>query len=160
MKTPFLFPNAFKPVGWILFVPAFLLSVSISVFNIHTEDYLVCRVFAFANENFLGSVTNSFSFIENSIVDELCLLCLIVGGIFVCFSRLKNEDEFISKIRYESLVWATYCNYGIVLFLTFFIYGTPFLNVLFYNTFTLILFFIIRFHYKLYQLRKVSENEE
>jgi hypothetical protein len=59
-----------------------------------------------------------FKFIENSILDEILTIGIIVGGILVGFSKLKEEDEMISKIRYESLVWATYLNYAIILFLT------------------------------------------
>ncbi|WP_146185021.1 hypothetical protein [Flavobacterium pallidum] len=157
---PFLLPNPFKKIGWILFIPAFLVSLYISIFNINTDNYLVCRVFTLVNDDNIFSKSQAFAFINNSIVDELLLFCLIIGGIFICFSRLKNEDELISKIRHESLVWAVYVNYGIILFLAMFIYGFPFLNVLFYNTFTMIFFFIIRFHYKLYQLKKDTSDEE
>ncbi len=65
----------------------------------------------------------------------------------------------ISKIRYESLVWATYLNYGIILFFTLFIFGLPYLNVLFYNMFTLLLFFIIRFHYMIYKSNTSNHDE-
>lgn len=85
---------------------------------------------------------------------------MILGGILIGFSKLQDEDEMISKIRYESLVWATYFNYGLILFFTLFIYGIPYLNILFYNMFTLLLFFIIRFHYMIYKLNKVNQDDE
>lgn len=159
MKTPFLFPNYFKTVGWFLFVPAFIASLCLSIFNVSTDQYWVVKVFALVNDEIMQE-SKYFSFVQNSIVDEVLMFCLIIGGVFICFSKLKNEDEFISKIRYESLVWAVYVNYSIILLLAFFIYGFSFLNVLFYNTFTMIFFFIIRFHYKLYQLKKSTTDEE
>ncbi|AWA28594.1 hypothetical protein HYN48_00025 [Flavobacterium magnum] len=159
MKTPFLFPNSFKRIGWILFIPAFALCLYFSVMNVDTDALLQVNVFALLNDGLFGE-SKYFGVIRNSIIDELLLFCLIIGGIFICFSKLKREDEFISRIRYESLVWAVYINYGIVLLLAATIYGLPFMNVLFYNTFTMIFFFIIRFHYKLYQLKKAATDEE
>ncbi|QBZ98089.1 hypothetical protein [Flavobacterium sangjuense] len=159
MKTHFLFPNKFKKLGWLLFVPSFIASLIISIANLNIEKYWVVKVFAFT-ETGIMSQDNYFSVIQNSIVDEVLLFSLIIGGILVGFSKLKIEDEFTSKIRYESLVWATYLNYGLILFFTIFVYGFSYLNVLFFNTFTLLLFFIIRFHYLIYKLNKTSNDDE
>lgn len=159
MKTHFLFPNQFKTLGWILFVPSFVAALVISFLNINTDNYLKIKVFAMFTDE-LFSKNKFFTIIENSVVDELLLFGLIVGGILIGFSKLKIEDEFTSKIRYESLVWATYLNYGLILFFTAFVFGMSYLNVLFYNTFTLLLFFIIRFHYQIYKLNKASNHDE
>ena len=104
MKTHFLFPNKFKTLGWILFIPSFLFSLLISIMDINTDNYLKIKVFALFNDEMFHS-NQYFSMIENSIVDELLLFGLIIGGILISFSKLKIEDEFTSKIRYESLVW-------------------------------------------------------
>lgn len=159
MKTHFLFPNKFKTLGWILFIPAFVITLIISIMNINVENTLNINVFALANDEIFGQ-HEFFSVIKNSIVDELLLFGLIIGGVLIGFSKLKIEDEFTSKIRYESLVWATYLNYGLILFFTAFVFGMSYLNVLFYNTFTLLLFFIIRFHYQIYKLNKASKHDE
>lgn len=159
MKTHFLFPNKFKTLGWILFVPCVLVLLSNSLFHLELDDYLNVKVVAIYQES-IGEVSGFFTIITNSITDELLTFGIIVGGILVGFSKLKVEDEMISKIRYESLVWATYLNYGLILFFTLFIYGMPYLNVLFYNMFTLLLFFIIRFHYMIYKLNKTTNDDE
>ena len=159
MKTHFLFPNKFKKVGWMLFVPSVIASVYISVANLSIDKYWVVKVFAFSETGILGP-NKYFTLIKNSIVDESLLFSLIIGGILIGFSKLKIEDEFTSKLRYESLVWATYLNYGLILFFTIFVFGFSYLNVLFFNTFTLLLFFITRFHYLIYKLNKTSNDEE
>lgn len=158
MKSHFLFPNQFKKIGWLLFVPSVIATFFISVLNISTDDYLHVTVFSFYQDT-IGEVQGFFKFIKNSIVDEIVTIGMIVGGILVGFSKLKEEDEMISKVRYESLVWATYLNYGIILFFTLFLFGLPYLNVLFYNMFTLLLFFIIRFHFMIYKLNKTNHDE-
>ena len=158
MKTHFLFPNQFKNLGWLLFIPSVLATLIISVLNISTDEYLNISVFSIYQDS-IGEIPGFFKFIKNSILDEILTISIIVGGILVGFSKLKEEDEMISKIRYESLVWATYLNYAIILFFTLFIFGLPYLNVLFYNMFTLLLFFIIRFHYMVYKLNIANYDE-
>ena len=71
-----------------------------------------------------------------------------------------NEDEFIEKLRMTSLLWAVFVNYILLLVSFLFIYGTAFLNVMIYNMFTVLIIFIARFNYILYQNRKSVEYEE
>lgn len=161
MKNHFLFPNSFKKIGWILFVPSLIFSLYLlTIDDGFTIDALDFDVLAIYNDGFFKSDDAFFKIIENNIGDELYVIGLIVGGLLIGFSKLKNEDEMISKIRYESLVWATYLNYGIIILLTIFFYGIGYYSILMFNTFTLLLFFIIRFHYKIYQLNKTNNDDE
>lgn len=161
MKNHFLFPNSFKKIGWILFVPSFIFSLYIlTIDDSFTIDALNINVLATYNDGLFKSDNAFFKIIENNIGDELYVIGLIVGGILIGFSKLKNEDEMISKIRYESLVWATYFNYAIIILFTIFFFGIGYYSILMFNTFTLLLFFIIRFHYKIYQLNKISNDDE
>lgn len=159
MKTHFLFPNQFKIIGWLLFVPSIILVISLLLSRISIDDYLQVKVFAIYADKFMGKQT-FLKVITNGILDEILTITTIVGGLLVGFCKMKTEDEMISKIRYESLVWSTYLNYGLILFFTIFIYGIPYMNVLIHNLFTLLLFFIIRFHYMIFKLNKVSKDEE
>lgn len=159
MQTRFLFPNQFKLVGWILFVPSILLVITLSLSGVSIDEYLQVKVFALYADEFLGEPT-FLKVITNGILDEILTITTIVGGLLVGFSKMKTEDEMISKIRYESLVWSTYLNYGLILFFTIFIYGVFYMNVLIHNLFTLLLFFIIRFHFMIYKLNKASSDEE
>ncbi len=158
MKTHFLFPNKYKIIGWILFIPSLIIELLAIVTDSNLDMYLNVKVLALYQDSF-GDKSHFFSIIDNSISDELLTVGLIIGGLLICFSKLKNEDEYISKIRYESLVWSTYLNYGLIVFFTIFLYGMPYLNVLFYNMFTLLFFFIIRFHYMIYKLKTTSDDE-
>ncbi len=163
MKTHFLFPNKYQKIGWILLLPSIVLIIIISALGTNIDDYLdnffnVTTVALYQES--IGQKSSFFCLVKNSVLDEILTISSIVGGILVGFSKLKNEDEYISKIRYESLVWATYLNYGLIVFFTIFIFGMPYLNVLFYNMFTLILFFIIRFHFMIYKLNKSISDDE
>ncbi len=153
MKTNYLLPNRFKKIGWFLFIPGIILGILYLMYEPHPK-FLNVTVFAIAKSLF------EFSFIKNNVFDEITGLLLIIGPIFIAFSREKSEDEYISKIRLESLLWATYLNYLIVILAFIFVYDIGFYWVLLLNMFTLLFFFIIRFTWALHKSKKQIRDEE
>ncbi len=158
MKTNYLFSNRYKKVGWLLFIPGFILGLvflicqsEISLFNF--------KVFSI-EEQAIFSDTNFFSILENNILNELSSILIISGALLIAFSKEKSEDEFISKIRLESLLWATYINYAILLLAIIFVFDTTFLWVLVLNMFTLLIFFLIRFKWALKKSKNQISDEE
>jgi Ca2+-dependent lipid-binding protein len=85
---------------------------------------------------------------------------LILGLAFVAFSRERSEDEFIARIRLESLLRATYLNYGILLLTIVFMYGSAFFMVLVFNMFTILVFFIVHFNLALAKARRNLRTDE
>ena len=89
MKSNFLLPNRFKPVGWIVFFIGFLLSVL--CICLQDTDILQTKVFAlFYNIGILG--VGFCGIVENSILDEIAAVMIIIGGVLIMFSKEKNED--------------------------------------------------------------------
>lgn len=159
MKTNFLFPHTLKKPSLVFLALSFLGLIFVLNFNDDEAVQLQVKVFAFMNDqDFKGPFY--FNWTKNNILDEITMLLFIVSGLIFAFSKEKIEDEMVAKIRLESLVWATYLNYGILAFCILFIYGLPFLNVMMYNMFTLLIFFIIRFHWMLYKTAKLTTDEE
>jgi hypothetical protein len=158
MKTKLLFPNRFKRIGWILLVPSTILGILIIFFDFSFE-FLDLNVFAIFSDSFFGPDT-IFGFEKNNITDEITGILFIIGAIFVAFSRERNEDEFIAKTRLESLVWATYINYAILIFCFIFFYSTGFFLVMIINMFTILIFFIFRFYLILYITNKSLGHEK
>lgn len=159
MKTNYLFPNSFKKSSGLLFLISLLGIIFIPTIN--KDDNVIelqTNVFALFYDE--GLKTKSMSWVKDDIFPELLGIVLILSGLIFAFSKEKTEDEMIAKIRIESLVWATYFNYGVLLFCIIFIYGIPFLSVLSYNIFSLLFFFIIRFHWMLYKNTKINDYEE
>ncbi|MCX6279994.1 MAG: hypothetical protein NT004_18165, partial [Bacteroidetes bacterium] len=97
---------------------------------------------------------------ETDIQPDIIGILLIIGCLFVAFSRLKVEDEYIMKIRLESLVWATCVNFILLIFAIIAIWGTDFLVVMEYNMVTTLILFVIRFHYVLFLSKKIQGNEK
>ena len=96
---------------------------------------------------------------NDNFTNELAGILIIVGGIFVAFSKEKKEDEYIAKIRLESLLWATYVTFAIQILCLLFFYGLTYLNSMIINMFTLLIVFIVRYNFIIYR-SKFKSNEE
>ncbi len=158
MKTNYLFLHAWKKPGWALFILGILFGIYY-LFVQSEPPFFNVRLFALANGPFMNPYT-FFTVVNTNALDEIIAVLLLVGGILIAFSKEKKEDEFIAKIRLESLVWATYVNYAILLIAVLFFFDLAFLWVLVFNIFTLLFFFIIRFNWLLYKSKKGLQNEE
>ena len=159
MKTNYLFPHKFKWISGILFI------VSISIMlcwiiepDIFKDIEIKSKVFAIAETAFMGDNVY-FGIIDTNILDELLMATVIISGLVFAFSKEKIEDEMTSKIRLESLAWATYANYLIFLFCVLFIYGMVFLNIIMFAFFTHLLFFILRFNWEIYKFNRTTNEE-
>lgn len=160
MKTNYLFPNRFKRIGWFIFFPSIILGIIWLLFLRNSDlPWFSFKVPALIDD-VLFSETRFFVITEAVIMKEVLAIILIISSLLVAFSKEKYEDEYIMRVRFESLLWATYVNYLVLLFTILFIYGTIFLDVLIVNMFTLLLFFIFRFNWKLHKLKIELNNEK
>ncbi|MGV6831701.1 MAG: hypothetical protein ACWA5P_09090 [bacterium] len=156
MYTKYLLSNKFKRIGW------FLLTVSIATgILLYTDllesELLKVKVLSIYHEGFMSSNDGFFRIVENGILDEIVAILIIIGGLLVGFSKEKIEDEYIYQLRKESLIWAIIANYVILLLAIVFVYDMTFFNVLIFNMFTPLIFFIIRFNFLKY---KSAQHEE
>ena len=145
MKTNYLLPNKYKKVGWILFLLVIFFYI---ILGITQYDGILFQTKVLSILNYDGYTDESFfKIITNDIKDEIIASLMILGGLLIGFTREKIEDEFIYKLRNDSLVWAIIFNYVILLITIVFIYDTDFFSVMVYNMFTPLIFFIIRFNF-------------
>ena len=146
MKTNYLISNKFKPFGWVLFVLGIIAGIFLYIAE-YESDALTIKVLSVYSESFIGNDKSFFQITENSILDELIALAIIIGGLLVGFSKEKVEDEFIYKLRKDSLVWAIIFNYAVLIFAIIFVYDLTFFDVLVFNMFTPLIFFVLRFNF-------------
>ncbi len=147
MATKYLIANKFKPLGWVLFIAGIIAGFFMMATEYESE-ILNIKVFAiYSGDSIFSSKEGFFRIVENSVLDEIIALGIIIGGLLVGFSREKIEDEFIYKLRKDSLVWAMLFNYFILALAILFIYDFTFFDVLVFNMFTPLIFFIIRFNF-------------
>jgi small-conductance mechanosensitive channel len=161
METRFLLPNKLKLLGWILLIPSAILGALTIFFEVELK-LLEFKVFTiYSGSDFpWGGGSVVFGFDKVNLTKTIVGILFLLGAVMVAFAKEKHEDEFISKIRLESLVWATYISYAILFLCFLFIYGTGFLYVMIFNMFTILILFIIRFNYVIYRTSKSLQNEK
>lgn len=158
MKVNYLFPNKFKKIGWFILIPSAIIGLGTFICG-YEPNFLNFNVPAIFIDEFFGD-KQLFGMVNNNILNEIFGILIIISSLFVAFSKERSEDEYISKIRLESLVWAVYVNYGILLFSFLFIFDFSFLWIMIFNMFTVLLFFIIRFNWQISKLKKSARYEE
>ena len=156
MRTKFLLPHKFMRFGWIVLVPSLLLGIWYFISDYEIEALNV-KVFALLNDDF--GPKDFFAVIGNNITDEILILLITLGLVLVGFSRTKTEDEYINRVRLESLVWATYVNVAVLVFSTLFIYGGSYFSVMVVLLLSQLLLFVAKFQIALYKIRRQGNEE-
>lgn len=146
MNTSYLLSNKYKKIGWVLLGIGLILGCIVYA-NEYETDALTVKVISIYNEGTFSKNDGFFKIINNSILDEIAAIFIIVGGLLIGFTKEKIEDEFIYKLRKDSLVWAMLFNYSVLIFAILFVYGFTFFDVLVFNMFTPLMVFIIRFNF-------------
>lgn len=149
MKKQILFPHNFRWIGWIILIPAAV----IGILNIYFD--VEFGILDIRPPNTKGMFDTGLN-LTATLAGVMC----IIGAILVAFAKEKEEDEYIAKVRLDSLLWATYINYAILVVCFLIFYETRFLYVMIFNMFTILIFFIIRFNYVLYKTRKGLQDEK
>lgn len=141
MLTRYLFPHRFKWVGWVLVV----VSATLGLLDLSSAYKLPAFM------DWLPPLVGDYSLFddlkrhtprENT---DLYAVLLIIGGLLAACSREQYEDEYISKIRLDSLLWALYAYYALLALTFVLVSGTYFLGVMMYAMFAPLLLFLVRF---------------
>ena len=157
MKSKYLIPYKYKKIGWIVLIPSAVIGL-ITFYSEYQPDILDFNLPALFIDSggFPLSKDKSklFGMVQNNSLNEIVGVLLIISSLVVAFSKEKLEDEYIANIRLDSLVWAVYVNYGILLLSFIFVFDFSFFRVMVFNMFTLLFFFIIRFNWQISKLKK------
>jgi hypothetical protein len=155
-----LIPHAYKKIGWILLVPSLLTGLFFmfgfggeSPFGFGGESPSSPRIWTFGyfGQEFLSQPKSPIRLDKIELIPNLIGILLLIGGILVMFSKEKKEDEYINQIRLNSFQNSVFFNYILLFFCIVFIHGIPFFHVMIYNLFTIILIYILRFHFLIYK---------
>ncbi|OIN58248.1 hypothetical protein [Arsenicibacter rosenii] len=159
MNTNLLFPHRYRLIGWLIFLPSAVLGLfytyaefKFAFLTLQAPDKKssVYGLYQFFFDNLFGNT---------NFTDEVAAIGIITGLLFIAFAREKHEDEMIQHLRLESLQWSVYANYIILSLAIILIHGSPFLSVMIYNMFTILLVFVIRFRLLLYKNSRELEKE-
>ena len=157
MEKTYLFPSFCKKAGLGMFVPFAVAGVCMLGGWWNLEWSL--PVFALAADP-LGASRGSFVTVRADVFPTLVIFGLVVSLLMICFSREKDEDEYVAQLRCRTLVVSVMASYVCLLVGNLFIYGLPFLTFLFVNLFTVLVVYALLFHYRLYRSRRSAGYEE
>ena len=107
-----------------------------------------------------SSVSGSFLFSPPHLFFIGTTLMVLIGLFLIAFSRERVEDEQIIQLRLDSLRWAIYLNYAILLFSLVFTPGSGSNHILLLNIWLPLLFFILRFQWVLYKLNRSARSND
>lgn len=156
MKNNYLLPACFKKIGLYASIPFGLLSIMLLIDSNYVPA-IICKQFAIATDFYKSEW---FTLVNADIVVTFTIIGLALSLLFIAFAREKVEDEYISHIREKSLVWAVLINYGVLCLATLFLFEFAFMTFAFVNLYVLLILFIGKFNYELYQFKKSVRDEE
>lgn len=143
MHQPLLLPHRFKAIGLAILVP-FFISWLLWELDIYYFPFLVTGKGD-------GIFDSNYSYVE-----EILFTGLAMSLLMIAFAREKTEDEYIMTLRLQSLQWAVLTNAVLLLLANWILYGQLFLAVMIYNMLTVLIIFVIRFHFVLYRKKSPS----
>jgi hypothetical protein len=149
--------NRFKKVGWVLLIAAILFLIADSVLDIDSEIFTfnVFSIFSAA-----GLEDGSWFAVNQADISYTLFSCLFIGGgLLIMFSKERSEDEFIQSIRLNALMWSVLVHFVLLMIAFLSVYGLPFVSVVVYNTYTVLVIFILRFYYLLYKNGVLSSEK-
>jgi hypothetical protein len=143
MKPKYLLPHIYKKIGWVITIPFLLYAI---------YSYILGDIFKLPYG--ADSMENKFP-----LLGTIILIGLLGGLLLVSFSKERTEDEYIGRLRMESLQLAVIINYILLILAALSLFGLDFLSVMVYNMFTILLIFIIRFNFLLYRNKTAYEKQ-
>jgi hypothetical protein len=152
-----LFPYSYRYVGWPLLLAGLILGFFVVFFEF-SIPWLEFKVVGIGEEIALFSGQDDSSFpilINDNFTNEIVALLVLIGSVFIAFSKEKVEDEFFQQLRFESLIWALKIQSLLLLLAILFLYNIAFLQFMMIALVSFYVFYIGRYHY---QLLKVKNN--
>lgn len=143
MKTRFLFPYWCRYLGLACIV-------------FHIPILLFGKMFDF---DFHNMARGPGLFNPHHLFFIATTLLMLIGLVLVVFAKEKIEDEQISQLRLDSLQWAIYLNYLVLIVTLVFTDHEDFKDILRLNLWVPLVFFYIRFRWVIFKLnRSVKED--
>lgn len=131
-----LFPHMFQPIGWIMFIPSTIIGTLI-FFNLL-----------------------SVSGITETIVNDLVIIGIALGSLFIVCSKERLEDEMTKSIRLSSILNSIYIYVVLLVGCTLLINGIVFIKFMALNMVLLPIIFVCNFRLEMNRYNKMTEYEE
>ena len=143
MKTRFLFPYWCKYLGVVLFL-------------VHLPVYVFRKDLGFT----AASATDAGLFGASHVFYLLTSILMLAGLVLFAFSKEKIEDEQIAQLRMDSLQWAVYLSYiMLVLWLAFTTSKRDTKDIIHMHIWVPLLIFIVLFRWKMLRNSRYTKED-
>jgi hypothetical protein len=156
-----LFPYSYRYVGWPLLITGLILGIFVVFFEM-SIPWLEFKVIGIGDEIFISSGADDSSFpilINDNFTNEIVALLVLIGSVFIAFSKERIEDEFFQQLRFDSLIWALKIQSLLLLLAILFLYNIAFLQFMMIALVSFYVFYIGRYHFQLMKLKKSTHAE-
>ncbi len=142
----YLFPHIFQLIGWILFVPSFILGV-LFFFSVTSSTYMSFDL-------------PYISGVSEIVVNDFIIIGIALGALFIVCSKEKVEDEMTQSIRLSSLLNSIYVYVILLVFCTILINGVDYLLFVMVDLAILPILFVCNFRLEMHRYHKMFADEE
>lgn len=156
MKKIFLLPHSFKKAGWAILIPTFIIGFMMFIDGCNGFPGYLMKGMDPASELYRVLDSNTMGYVLNNIA----IIGICVGSLFVTCSREPIEDELITQLRLNALLIALYLSTAFNAVSALCFYGLSYLYVMIGNIFTVLLVFLVVYEVKLWRLKKSLSYEE
>ncbi len=151
MLSRILLPHRFQKIGWLMILPFAILLFAVNYLSFELSWLSIPSNNA-SQEGLSGLLDPD----KSNFSMEFALIGVFAALFFIAFSKETQEDEYIQKLRLDSMLVAFYVNTFILILGTLLFYGFGFLEFMSYNMFTIQVIFIARFKWILHQQAKTT----
>lgn len=145
-KKLIFLPYTYKAVGFILILIGIVWWFIAQHFNIVIRIPIFAIISSFVSTHF-------FSIIQTNFTDEISLMVLLLGSVFILFSKEKQETEETNTIRYNSIFTALLVNQLLLIFSVIFLYGAAFIFIILANLISFSVIYLIIMQIKIQKLK-------
>ncbi len=158
----YLLPSYFRKIGWIAVFPCmagvWFLQAYSGMWGL--MEFGIIPGQDPENWHLTSYLNRLFQMGEGIWWDELAILGVVLSLIFIAFSKEKAEDEYVWKIRMESLVWAFIVDALLIVAATLLLFGQDYVVFMFLNFYIILVLFIAKFRIALFRTKKSLSHEE
>jgi hypothetical protein len=153
MKTIPLLPNIYKKIGWISLPLTLAFGLTVNYFEFYFDSFYIGDK---QEDGLFSGLSTSIQ--GNNLSNELALSLFLFSLFLISFSKEKHEDEYVNHLRLTSLQWAVIFNTVILFLANWIFYMDNFFQVMMYNMFSTLVFYIIRFNILLYRTKYEKQD--
>ena len=155
MKSLILLPHPFRRIGAAVFAIAAVVGILMTL-----DGYNGWPSYLLPADTELQLFAALASEGMTHLLNNIAIIGLCVGSIFIACSRERIEDEMTGAVRLNALLTALYINTAITVAAALVLYDFTFIYFMIWNMITTPLIFMLIFRWRMWRINRTTDNEE